>query len=455
MAFHPDDIMPWLPDSGGQCHVAYSGGMDSHVLLHAMARLRDAGKFTGALMAIHVNHRLNPQADEWAEHCRRVCQALAVELQVYEVDIAKGRLGPEQAAREARYQVFTDTLKDSPGTILTAHHQDDQVETQLYRMMRGTGIRGLAGIRPQRPLGAGQLVRPLLGATRSALQAYAERKGLFWIEDDSNSDESLDRNYLRHQVVPVLGRRWPAYRTNLARLAGLAQEGQALLLEIGAEDLAGIEDGPCQLAIAPLLALSPARRRNAVRCWLVGLESALQLPPANQNVMARVFDELLPAAEDAEPVIHWQQDDRKASLRRFAGHIHLVLPAQEALPAGPVMWHTAAPLHLPGAGTVSLEETASDGFLLPANGMLEIRFRQGGESAKPAGRKTRPLKKILQDYQVPPWLRDSIPLFYRDDELLAVGDLFVTEHWRVRDRDAKGKKIHRIHWLRSDLHCGS
>lgn len=455
MAFHPDAILPWLPDTGGPCHVAYSGGMDSHVLLHAMACLRDAGKFTGTLSAIHVNHGLSQHAGEWAEHCRRVCQALAIELQVSEVEIPRGRLGPEQAAREARYLVFIDALNHSRGTILTAHHQDDQVETQLYRMMRGTGMRGLSGISSQRTLGAGLLVRPLLGVPRSELLAYAEQAGLAWIEDDSNSDESLDRNYLRHQVVPVLGRRWPGYRSTLSRLADLAGEGQALMLEIGAEDLAGIVAGPGQLAIAPLLALSRTRRRNAVRCWLLHLEAAIGVPAASQTVIERVFDELLPAAEDAEPLVQWQQGGRQASLRRFAGHIHLVLPTREAVPTEPVIWHTASSLQLPGAGTVALMETDTDGFLVPADGKLEIRFRQGGESAKPAGRKTRPLKKILQDYQVPPWLRDSIPLFYRDDELLAVGDLFVTERWRVRNSEADGKKIHRIHWFRSDLHCGS
>lgn len=453
MAFQPDDILQWLPDPQAACHVAYSGGMDSHVLLHAMAALRDSGKFGGALRAIHVNHGLSPQADAWAAHCQAVCQTLDVPLVTSRVAVEETGQGPEQAARVARYRAFAEVLGNGQ-YLLVAHHQDDQAETQLFRMLRGTGIRGLAGIHSQRPFGNGTLLRPLLGMTRGVLLAYAQENRLQWIEDDSNSDVSLDRNYLRRLVMPALGERWPGFRKNLQRLAKLAEEGQALSEEVGAQDLAGVMDGMHRLSIARLREFSQARQRNMLRYWFLVLESKYGIPSPDHYVLERIFTELIPAAPDSEPVIEWNKGGQQVFVRRFAERIYLVLGPPAPVPFSPIDWTFAQPLQLPGLGTLFVVETAAEGFLAPPDGTLEVRFRQGGEMAKPAGRKTRPLKKILQEYQVPPWLREKMPLFYRDGELLAVGDLFVTDRWRVRDRDAGGKKIHQIRWYRPDLHCG-
>ena len=452
MAFQPQDLLRWLPEKAGTCHLAFSGGMDSHVLLHAMARLRDSGELRCELRAIHVHHGLSLHADAWSEHCKDVCAGLGVPLTVVRVSVSESGHGPEQAAREARYRAFGEILGKGH-VLLTAHHQDDQVETQLFRMLRGTGMRGLAGIRSQRPFAHGTLLRPLLGYARGTLMAYAQEQGLQWIEDESNTDESLDRNYLRRLIVPALEARWPGFQKNLQRLAKLAEEGQALAGEVGAEDLAQAMDAMHRIDISRLLAFSPARQRNLLRCWFLALEAKYGIPAPDHYVIDRIFSELIPAAMDAEPLIEWNKSGQQVFIRRFAERIYLVLGAPAQGPV-PTTWTVEQPLELPGLGTLYMVETAEDGFLAPPDGTLEVRFRQGGETAKPAGRKTRPLKKILQDYQVPPWLREKIPLFYLDGELLAVGDLFVTEQWRVRNRDAHGKKIHQIRWLREDLHCG-
>jgi tRNA(Ile)-lysidine synthase len=452
VAFQPQDLLRWLPEKATTCHVAFSGGIDSLVLLHALARLRDSGELRCELHAIHVHHGLSPHADAWAVHCQDVCAGLGVSLQVVRVRVSESGHGPEQAAREARYRAFGDILGKGH-VLLTAHHQDDQVETQLFRMLRGTGMRGLAGIRSQRPFADGMLLRPLLGYSRGMLMAYAEEQGLQWIEDESNTDESLDRNYLRRLIVPALGERWPGFQKNLQRLAKLAEEGQALAEEVGADDLAQAMDGMHRIDISRLLAFSPVRQRNLLRYWFLALETKYGIPAPDHYVIDRIFSELIPAAVDAEPMIEWNKSGQHVVIRRFAERIYLVLDAAAPDPA-PTMWTVQQPLELPGLGTLLMVETTEDGFLAPPDGTLEVRFRQGGETAKPAGRKTRPLKKILQDYQVPPWLREKIPLFYRDGELLAVGDLFVTDHWHVRNQDAQGKKIHQIRWLREDLHCG-
>lgn len=454
MAFDPHALLPWLPTQPRACHVAYSGGMDSHVLLRAMACLRDSGEFRGSLRAIHVNHGLNPAAADWAVHCRRVCAALDIPLDVVTVTVENRGEGLEQAAREARYDAMTRLLE--PGdTLLTAHHLDDQVETLLFRMMRGTGVKGMAGIRRVRGQEKVEIRRPLLGFSREELHAWAAREGLDWIEDDSNRDVALDRNYLRRQVLPVLAARWPGYRKNWQRFASLADESDALAHEVGGQDLSAVEAGPCRLSIPALQAFTPARQRNILRTWFHRLDSHFDARMPDAYVIDRILGEVIPAAEDAEPEVNWNKDGRDMSIRRFAGHLYFVMPLAPLPDGMNLEWQCDADLVLPaGMGTLSLQEQAGAGMAMPPGGRLSVRFRAGGESAKPAGRKTRPLKKILQEYKVPPWLRDRIPLLYSGDELVAVADLFVSDNWQVSKGAGSSEKIYRIHWLRPDLHCG-
>lgn len=455
MAFHPDDLLPWLPDSDATCHVAYSGGLDSHVLLYAMAALRDNGLFCGDLHAIHVNHGLNPLAADWASHCRGVCDDLAIPLHVEHVTVSNRGQGIEQAAREARYGVFANRVRGGE-YLLTAHHLDDQVETLLFRLLRGTGLRGLAGIRRRRALVQATVLRPLLDVSREALQAYADREGLAWIEDDSNADEALDRNYLRHKILPALAARWPGFRKSWQRLAGQATQAQALLEEVGLADLAQVRAGEHRLSLAKLGAFSPARQRNLVRCWLLALEREHGIPAPDAYVVARLFSEVIPAAADAEPVVNWRNDGQAVEIRRFAGHLYVVLPRVPPAPGTRLPWDLSGPLELPaGLGILELVECPDAGFLLPESGVLEVGFRRGGESLKPAGRKTRSLKKILQDYRVPPWLRDGVPLVFAGDDTVALADLFLCEGWQVQAAPADGRKLFRIHWQKADLHCGT
>ena len=456
MAFHPTKLLDVLPAPEADCLVAYSGGMDSHVLLHAMAELRNTGKFNGTLTAIHVNHALNPGADNWAEHCAKVCKDLGIPLITVSVSVERDGKGLEQAAREARHKAFADAIAqmDEGCQLLLAHHQDDQVETQIFRMMRGTGIRGLAGIHTSRSFANGSMVRPLLGHTRGVLFEYATAQGLDWIEDDSNRDETLDRNFLRQRVLPELESRWPGYRKSLQRLAGLAEESQALLREVGEQDLLRVRDFPHRLSIAKLLEFSPARQRNIVRTWLLIMEANEAILAPDRYVVERIFAEIIPAAQDAEPVVTWSKSGQIMEMRRFADYVYAVLPLEIPQSRNRLLWETRTPFELPGLGSLFAVESADEGLVLPDSREVEIRFRQGGESVKPAGRKTRPLKKILQDYKVPPWWRDKIPLIYIDDALAAVGDLFIADEFQVKAGEVKEQKIHQIRWNRSYLHCG-
>ncbi|NBS25961.1 MAG: tRNA lysidine(34) synthetase TilS [Gammaproteobacteria bacterium] len=456
MAFHPTELLDVLPAPEADCLVAYSGGMDSHVLLHAMAELRNTGKFIGTLAAIHVNHGLNLGADNWAEHCAKVCKDLGIPLITVSVSVDRDGKGLEQAAREARHKAFADAMvqMDEGCRLLLAHHQDDQVETQIFRIMRGTGIRGLAGIHTSRAFANGSMVRPLLGYTRGVLKEYATAQGLDWVEDDSNRNEMLDRNFLRQRVLPELETRWPGYRKSLQRLAGLAEESQALLREVGEEDLLRVSDFPHRLSIAKLLVFSPARQRNIVRTWLLIMEANEAILAPDHYVVERIFAEIIPAAQDAEPVVTWSKAGQVMEIRRFADYVYAVLPLEIPQSRNRLLWETRTPFELPGLGSLFAVETADKGLVLPQSREVEIRFRQGGESVKPAGRKTRPLKKILQDYKVPPWWRDKIPLIYIDNALAAVGDLFIADEFLVKAGEAKEQKIHQIRWNRSYLHCG-
>ena len=256
--------------------VAYSGGCDSTVLLHALAALRD--QLPVELHALHVNHNLHEAAPTWAAHCRAVCETLAIPLTEVNVDAraAKGE-SPEAAARAARYCIFTDVLKAGDGLLL-AHHRDDQAETLLLQLLRGSGPRGLAAMPAHRPQGAGWLGRPLLSFSRQELCRYAEAEKLQWIDDPSNFDTDFDRNFLRQRVLPLLQERWPAAATTLGRAAEHQAEAAELLHQLAEEDWQ-LTAGPQAdtLQIDSLLRLTPDRQRNVLRYWINSVNT-LPLP---------------------------------------------------------------------------------------------------------------------------------------------------------------------------------
>ena len=215
--------------------IAFSGGLDSTVLLHLLADLAKT-ELLPALSAIHIHHGLQTAADAWPQHCQVVCDALGVPLLIERVKVQPGA-SLERAARDARYAVFSaQTLAND--VLLTGQHRDDQAETLLFRLLRGAGVRGLSGMPQQRPVGQGTLIRPLLAVTRAELERYAQAHSLSWIEDPSNQHRQFSRNYLRHQVMPALSERWPQAQANMARSAAHLRDAQGLLDELAQMDLA-------------------------------------------------------------------------------------------------------------------------------------------------------------------------------------------------------------------------
>ncbi len=414
--------------------VAYSGGCDSTVLLHALAALQD--QLPVEVRALHVNHHLHPAAPQWAEHCHRVCEALDIPL--YEINVdARGSKGesPEAAAREARYRIFTEMLQEGDGLLL-AHHRDDQAETLLLQLLRGSGPRGLAAMPSQRPLGAGWLGRPLLGFTREALCQYAGAEGLAWIDDPSNFDTEYDRNFLRQEIMPLLQQRWPSAASTLARAAGHQAESVELLHQLAEADGQHCAGSRAEtLRIEPLTQLTPERQRNLLRYWI---DSVNHLPLPDQQRLHRILDEVIPAAEDAQPCIAWPG----GQVRRYAGLLYLLAADPQPL-VGPLHWDLTGTLELDDGRQLHAVTTRGKGLQmeLQGNSGISVRFRQGGEVCRPAGRgHQHELKKLFQEWGVPPWERPRVPLLYVGEDIAAVVGYCICEPYHVADQQA-GLKI--------------
>lgn len=396
--------------------VAYSGGLDSHVLLHALAQLRTEFP-AAALTAIHVDHGLNPGSEQWSWHCDKVCSALGVACEVVKVNArpAKGE-SPEAAAREARY----GALRARIGTdecLLMGQHQDDQAETVLLQLLRGSGVPGLAAMAGTMAFGRGRLLRPLLSFPRVELQAYAEREGLAWIEDPSNFDSGFDRNYLRHEVLPVLRRRWPGVTRTLARVAAHQADAAGLLDKQAQAELAGIRGDGCWLSVRMLAELAPPERRNVLRYWF----KQQGFPVPDSIHLQRILDEVLPAFEDSQPLVAWSGME----VRRYRDRLYALKPLPPHDPALVLAWDGSNSLELPpGVGGLLTSRPTQEWGLEARQwrqGPVTVRFRRGGESLHLIGRRHHcTLKKLFQEQGIPPWQRSRIPLIYVGDKLAFV-----------------------------------
>ena len=428
--FSPERLLAALPPLKGvlRLWVAYSGGCDSCVLLHALASL--CSQLSVELRAVHVDHRLNPHSAHWAAHCRSVCEALGVDSVGLQVDaVPRGGESPEAAARRARYTAL-QALMEEGDVICTAHHQDDQAETLLLQLLRGAGPKGMAAMPFEGKLGRAKLIRPLLSFSRDELYEYATAQGLTWIEDPSNADTGFNRNYIRHQVVPVLQQRWPAVNRVLCRGAGHCGEAAQLLDELAAMDLvvvAGTEAD--RLVVARLLELSVARQKNLLRYWLRGL--GFSLP--SESKLHHILSDVLVAAPDAAPCVAWSG----VEIRRFRGALYAVREAVAFASDSSLPVTINQTVQLPDGSRLDL--VVEDGALRLSlaklrQAPLAIRFRQGGESIRPVGcHHHRSLKNLFQEAGIAPWLRRRQPLLYVGDELVAVVNLCISGGWEAAD----------------------
>jgi tRNA(Ile)-lysidine synthase len=429
--------------------VAYSGGVDSTVLLALLDDLVNSGRISAELLAIHINHGLNPASDHWERHCAGFCRERGIPFRAVRVTVTTlpGE-SLEMAARRERYRVFEAELPDQ-GFLLQGHHLGDQAETFLYRLMRGNGPAGLGGIPATRKLGRGTLLRPLLGFSRSEIAGYAQALGLTWIEDPSNSLEVHDRNYLRNSVLPILAARWPHAEAAISRTSDLCREAGDLLSDLAAIDLAVCSAPPGnRLQIEALTVLSEARQRNLLKYWLEFWSTHFGGTRVTWNLLRQATGLLVKTTGDHAGEVQWGRGRETLFVRRYRNHLY-VLPG---LPScTDLHWDTSRKLQLPSPlGELSFEKTGGPGLdsgRLPA---LEVRFRAGGETIKPPGRPTRTVKNLMQEHGVPPWMRDHVPLLYHGNVLVAVGDLAASEDWW----QPRGENNARLIWKRTELDCG-
>jgi len=403
--------------------VAYSGGLDSHVLLHAMAQIRD--QLGCSLQAIHIHHGLQQSADVWLQHAIDESQRLDINITPLKLNLqpAKGE-SLEAVARDARYKAMRELL-GTGDMLLTAQHQNDQAETLLLQLMRGSGLSGLAAMPELAVFGEAWLARPLLEFTRAELLQYAKQHNLNWVEDESNADLRFDRNYIRHQLMPLIEQRWPASSRTLARTARHCAEAQQLIDHLAKADISQVVINDTNtLSVTGLRQLPPPRCRAVLRHWVV--TQGFQLPSTAH--LDRILKEILAAAEGRTPLVTW----RGVELRRFRNQLFIMAPLPQHDPITSLPWEGFSTLQLPtGIGHLNLELSIGRGICsnLWQQGDVEVRFRQGGERCRRQGETvSRSLKKIFQEQlSIPPWLRDRVPLVYIDGELAAVAGYFVCE----------------------------
>ncbi len=406
--------------------LAFSGGVDSCVLFHALAQAKKTLNFN--LQAMHVHHGLSPNADAWADFCAKTCAAYQVPLEVVKVKVEKDAgLGLEAAAREARYQALFTAGVDY---ILLAHHQDDQAETLLLQLLRGAGLKGLSAMASQDP--DRRLLRPLLDISRVEIEAYAKAAQLAWIEDESNLDIQFDRNYCRHEVMPVLKARFPASGATLARSAAHIAEAADLLDELAQMDTrACVAEG--RMNVELLAALSLPRAKNLFRWWLASMDFSAP----SKDRLDDMLTQLINASADATLKILLD----KASdtyLRRYQGFAYIESNHPEYAFEIAMIWQGEDNLTLPDGTQLVFERKQGEGLAIDRLGghKLRIASRQGGERFKPElARPTRTLKHLLQEANMPPWLRERLPLIYLDDTLAVVPNIGVDCMMQAAERE--------------------
>ena len=406
--------------------LAFSGGVDSIVLLDLLTNLV---KESDQLRVIHINHNLNEYSDDWAQFSSEVCVKYDLPLINASVKPKRQGKGLEADARALRYQSFREIIQDNE-YLLTGHHQDDQMETLLYRIFRGTGIGGLRAIRRKTKFGKGFLYRPMLNVSRDKIEEYARLKNLKWICDSSNNDSSYDRNYLRKDIIPLIKKRWPSVEKKVSRLAVIAEQNQSLLNELAIEDIGKIKNYS-HLDVETLSGKSYPRIINIFRFMInknnMGVPSMQVLNEGIKTLMH---------SKSESPSMTWND----YSIRRYKHRLYFLnssLNSPNNLLAE-ISWDIKKTINL-GAnlGSIQARFLTGDGISLDkCPKSLAIKYRKGGEEIKPSGHKiTKSLKNLFQENNVLPWVRDKIPLIYVDQELISVGDLWFNQDYKANNNE--------------------
>ena len=411
--------------------IAFSGGIDSSVLLDLASNY--AASSAIAIDAIHVDHGLEAASPTWATHCASVCAAYAVHYRTVALPTPpRTGVSIEAWAREQRYRAFAAAM-DRATCLVTAHHGDDQAETVLHHALRGSGPHGLGAIRFVQAFGGGWLGRPLLGWARVEVAAYAREHKLTWVEDPSNENERFTRNYVRRRVLPQIEARFPAAARGLQRMARLQQELTGFIDEQTAGILRQSRSPDHVLEIKLLESCATALRPYLIRAWL---ERGGYARPGQRHI-GQILTTVVDAGADRAPCMRWDG----CEVRRYRGRLYAMRQTPRLDSCKHIDWDPRAVLRLPW-GCLAMR-MAPAGRLDPklAVARLSVMFRRGGERFRLAGSQHHTqLKKLFQQWGVPPWERDLMPLILHQQEIVAVGALGVADAYAV-PRGAPGLAV--------------
>ncbi|MBL1431926.1 MAG: tRNA lysidine(34) synthetase TilS [Gammaproteobacteria bacterium] len=402
--------------------VAFSGGVDSSVLLHAMAQLAPELQ-SSQLNAIYIDHGLQAESQQWSDHCLSVCEKLGINIISLsaEVRLEQGD-SLEEKARESRYLLLADFI-DEGDALLTAQHKDDQAETFLLQALRGAGPKGLASMPMAKSFSKGLHLRPLLGFSKQNLISYAKDNNLTWVEDPSNAQMRFQRNYLRQKVFPVVRKTWPSMSDALSRSAEHCAANIGLLNQLADIDMEAVTNTDNTLSRVALNSLLPDRRANLLRYWLS--EKNLRVP--DQVRLEQIIHQLETSAADKSPMVSWSG----AEVRCYRDKVYAMPPLVPVDNKRVFKWQPSEKLEFDG-GILSARQVKGAGLRIPEESEIEVRFRQGGERCQPAGQaQSRELKTLFQEWAVPHWLRDRIPLIYVNGKLVAIADFTVCQPYIV------------------------
>jgi tRNA(Ile)-lysidine synthase len=410
-------ISPYLEQGSNTFTVALSGGVDSVVLLHLMHALKVENSALH-VSAIYVHHGLSEYAGGWQTFCQRLCDELNISFQVAKVNIQpQSRTSLEAQARNARYKAL-DELSPQASIILLGQHLNDQIETFLLRLKRGSGLKGLGAMQQERTLKSGRLCfRPLLNTKRCDIEAFAAQFNITHITDDSNTDERFDRNFIRQQVVPVLSQRFDGFEQCTARSITLLQQQQALLEYYTQIDLKQCINNQQGLNISALAGFTYIRTANIVRAWL---ELFTHVLPSKKQ-LEQIIKQASEAKTDAQILI----DLADGQLRRHQGYLYFVIPTQRL---------TDAPLNCSelklndGRLLSKRNDKSGNGIRMPNNNeQVSVRFNCNSARIKPLKKPgSNTLKHWFKDAKVAPWLRVSVPLIFYNDQLVQVVGYFIS-----------------------------
>jgi tRNA(Ile)-lysidine synthase len=399
-------------------YVGYSGGVDSHVLLHLCASIKT---LSGKITAVYVHHGLQAEAQSWAEHCQKTAETLGVNFTMLHVDATPtSGESPEEAARNARYTALK-SLVGVDDVLLIGQHRDDQLETVLLQLFRGAGLRGLSGIPESTFFGLGLMLRPLLNVAKIDIDEYAKSHHLQWVEDPSNQQNEYDRNFLRNTIVPLLKQRWESCDKTVARSARHCAEAQVVVSAVADELFYPVfSKANRTLCIKQLQAQKNPRQQLIIRHWFQSL--GLRMPA--QAFVERIQSEVIAAREDSDPILLGQG----CFIRRYRDELYCLRQAEQEMPKD-MLW-PAGQTAIEFAGHRKLSYSPSSAGILYEQwqkAKVTVKFRSGGEKIRLPNRKEHhSLKNLFQEAGIPPWERERIPLIYLNDKLAAVANLWIS-----------------------------